>query len=601
MKKKKVQMLAAIVVSSILLTGTMPVSAYELQENEESTTETVISDEMPTADEEESGEGAESVIADTEKSEDEEILEETRSTDIMQPEAVTNLKAQIVNWNQVQLTWDESDAEGYLIYRKAGTEENFSYCYMVSGNSFKDTKAERGVYNFYRVYPYNTDDSGKRIVGASTEYVYAKPGVGPEAVTDLKASLQYSDYVQLSWNASKEAEGYLVYRKTAYEDTFTYRYMVSGTTFMDNTALQGEYNYYRIYPYYTDENGKRCVGQSKEYVYAKPVGVPQVTDLELEVDQWDGKVNLYWSTQYNDNYNTDIDGFIIYRKVGNDGSFKYHDIIKAEDGWVSRYYTDEKASMSEYNFYKVYAYSLDANGKKRIGPCTSYVYGKASIPAVSNLYSYEQIGQVRVQWEKNNNAKADGYCIYRKQGDGKFEYLASTMGTEYVDTKASKSKTNFYRVYPYRTINNKKVIGMSNTYVYGKAKNYSKGQAIADYGWQFIGTPYVWGGNDLRKGVDCSGFTSQVHAHFGISLPRTAAAQAESGVNVGRDLKNARPGDIICFCYDLSEKACHASIYVGNGRIIHSTSAYRSDGTEINGIQIGDADYMIIKSIRRYY
>lgn len=601
MKKKTVQMFTAIVVSSMFLTGTMPVSAYELQENVSEESYNADESDEPTADMEESNADTESMTSDTAETENDEISEEARSAEAVQPDAVKNLKAQIVNWNQVQLTWDESDAEGYLIYRKTGSEEKFSYCYMVSGNSFKDTKAVRGAYNFYRVYPYNTDTSGKRIVGASTEYVYAKPGVGPAAVTGLKAILQYSDYVQLSWNASKEAEGYLVYRKTAYEDAFTYRYMVSGTTFTDNTALQGEYNYYRIYPYYTDENGKRCVGQSKEYVYAKPVGVPKVTDLELEVDQWDGKVNLYWSTQYNDNYNTAIDGFIIYRKVGSDGSFKYHDIIKPEDGWVSRYYTDEKASMSEYNFYKVYAYSLDANGKKRIGPCSSYVYGKASIPAVKNLYSYEQAGQVRLQWEKNDTGKADGYCIYRKQGNGKFEYLVSTMGTEYIDTNASKSETNFYRVYPYRTINNKKVIGMSDSYVYGKAKNYSTGQAIADYGWQFIGTPYVWGGNDLKNGVDCSGFTSQVHLHFGISIPRTAAAQAESGVNVGRDLKNAQPGDIICYCYDLSEKACHASIYVGNGRIIHSTSAYRSDGTEINGIQIGNADYMTIKSIRRYY
>ncbi|HEY6020946.1 MAG TPA: NlpC/P60 family protein, partial [Candidatus Paceibacterota bacterium] len=31
------------------------------------------------------------------------------------------------------------------------------------------------------------------------------------------------------------------------------------------------------------------------------------------------------------------------------------------------------------------------------------------------------------------------------------------------------------------------------------------GRDIVEYLKQFIGTPYVWGGNSLSKGVDCSG------------------------------------------------------------------------------------------------
>ena len=45
-----------------------------------------------------------------------------------------------------------------------------------------------------------------------------------------------------------------------------------------------------------------------------------------------------------------------------------------------------------------------------------------------------------------------------------------------------------------------------------KPSNVSKGQQIADEGLKYVGNPYVWGGNDLYNGIDCSGFTSKVHA-----------------------------------------------------------------------------------------
>ena len=36
------------------------------------------------------------------------------------------------------------------------------------------------------------------------------------------------------------------------------------------------------------------------------------------------------------------------------------------------------------------------------------------------------------------------------------------------------------------------------------------GEAIAAYAKQFIGVPYVWGGEDLNVAVDCSGFVRAV-------------------------------------------------------------------------------------------
>lgn len=516
------------------------------------------------------------------------------------PKPVTGLKASLEYSNQVRLSWNAApNATGYIIYRKAENETKFTYRYMVSGTSFLDTAAVQEKYNFYRVYPYVVTPSGTRVMGSSTAYVYARPSSAPSPVTGLKASLEYSNQIRLKWNASSKATGYIIYRKTQYESGFTYRYMVSGTSFLDTDPVQGQYNYYRVYPYYADNSGKRYMGKSTNYVYAYPLGLPETCDLYAYNNSWDGGVEISWDLDYSSGNSHSIDGFIVYRRVGSSGEFQYRAIVE-DINWWGYYFEDTTASYTEYNYYKVYPFYYN-NGKRQIGPCQSYTYGKAKIPAVYSFYSYEQINQVRLQWEKNSAIPVDGYDIYRKQGNGSFKYIGTTSKTEYIDISASKTTMNYYRVYPYRKIGGIRVQGLSNSYQYGKAQNYSLGQAIADYGWQFIGTPYEWGGNDLRKGVDCSGFTTQVHAQFGIHIPRTSYTQENGGVDIGRDLSNAKPGDVICYCYDLSEESCHVAIYVGNGRMINSTTTYKLDGTVVDGIQIGYADYMIIKTIRRYW
>lgn len=111
------------------------------------------------------------------------------------------------------------------------------------------------------------------------------------------------------------------------------------------------------------------------------------------------------------------------------------------------------------------------------------------------------------------------------------------------------------------------------------------GAAIASYGLQFVGYPYVSGGNSLTNGTDCSGFVNLIHAHFGISTPRQSGALAGAGRAVSDADK--LPGDVVCY-YG------HVGIYIGNNQIVHASTAK-------TGIKVSNMYYRSISCIRRYW
>ncbi len=104
------------------------------------------------------------------------------------------------------------------------------------------------------------------------------------------------------------------------------------------------------------------------------------------------------------------------------------------------------------------------------------------------------------------------------------------------------------------------------------SSNSSLGQQIADYAVLFLGYPYVYGGNDLYTGVDCSGFTQQVYKHFGISIPRTSSEQACAGSAVS--ISDVQPGDLLFYSSSSTGKTVsHVGIYIGNGKIVHASTS----------------------------
>jgi cell wall-associated NlpC family hydrolase len=73
-----------------------------------------------------------------------------------------------------------------------------------------------------------------------------------------------------------------------------------------------------------------------------------------------------------------------------------------------------------------------------------------------------------------------------------------------------------------------------------------------------LGLPYVWGGTDPNRGMDCSGLTQWSYGQAGIKLPRTAATQT---VGQKIDISQIQPGDLCIW-------SGHVAMYIGNGQMV---------------------------------
>lgn len=196
----------------------------------------------------------------------------------------------------------------------------------------------------------------------------------------------------------------------------------------------------------------------------------------------------------------------------------------------------------------------------------------------------------------------DGWCKVIHDGREGF------VSAEYVDSKfmdeiKSKSISEVKRIVPTKveapaqtestaSKNNTSGSSSSNSNTKPVANSGSLADTIIQDAKQFLGNPYVYGGNSLTNGVDCSGFTQQIMKRHGISISRTSSSQYDNdGYKVSRD--ELRKGDLVFFGYNGS--ISHVGIYIGNGQMIHSGTS--STGITISSLEGAGKPYIGAKRV----
>ncbi|MDC7293628.1 NlpC/P60 family protein [Butyrivibrio sp. DSM 10294] len=207
------------------------------------------------------------------------------------------------------------------------------------------------------------------------------------------------------------------------------------------------------------------------------------------------------------------------------------------------------------------------------------------------------LGLVPIEDELVVVEELDGWVkVNIEEGDGYVSTDYVTLSTEFVEAESkeeeearlAKEKAAREAAQKAAKSGTSKSSSSSN---YNSAQTYttqssSIGSAVAQFALQFVGNPYVYGGTSLTNGADCSGFVMSVYNNFGVSLPHSSGADRSVGAAVD-GLANAQPGDIICY-------SGHVAIYIGNGQIVHASTAK-------TGIKVSDASYRSILAVRRIF
>lgn len=104
----------------------------------------------------------------------------------------------------------------------------------------------------------------------------------------------------------------------------------------------------------------------------------------------------------------------------------------------------------------------------------------------------------------------------------------------------------------------------SSSVTYDDTPSSKDAAGLVSFAQQFTYVPYVYGGT-TPSGWDCSGFTQWIFAHFGVSLPRTAAAQRAYAQAHGHRHSTPQAGDLMAM-----NDGSHMAIYLGNGMMMHA-------------------------------
>lgn len=209
-------------------------------------------------------------------------------------------------------------------------------------------------------------------------------------------------------------------------------------------------------------------------------------------------------------------------------------------------------------------------------------YGATNVNPEGNAHRYSQMSEGATQFA------SEFMKTYYNGYGAKSINMAGTgnnpkgMGYAYTDGGAIDSswatKVNSIMGKLYNTA--KSVLSSSNT---------SQANSIVNAAKNYIGTPYVWGGESMSEGgMDCSGFVYNALKDAGYNVDRTTAQGYRSyGTKVNK--ADMKPGDLLFFG---KGDASHIGIYIGSGKMIHSSGG--SSNTASNpgkGVSITNVDY----------
>lgn len=283
-----------------------------------------------------------------------------------------------------------------------------------------------------------------------------------------------------------------------------------------------------------------------------------------------------------------------YRTYYADGTVSSTEIVTDDDNQENYNYYEDSYDNYNYSYednYDSYDYSYEEDSYDNYDYNYDYSYEENSYDYdydysyeennydYSYDYSYEEDSYDYSQEYSENNYYEEDSSQYYPEDSYDYDYEENYNDYEEVYYEEPQDEyipeedydvDNYYEEEDYNTAED------TNDY-----QSSGGGQSISDSAKQYIGNPYVWGGESLSTGADCSGFTKAVLESNGYSVNgRTAADQAAGGTQISLD--EAEAGDLIY--YNNGSGVYHIAIYNGDGTVTHSSNS-------TTGVTISDMNY----------
>ena len=357
--------------------------------------------------------------------------------------------AQITSSTSVKLTWDKGrGANVYEIwYMQTDISGNqYSKLGVTKGNSYTVKGLKNGhLYRFMlkaqnvsngKVVCENQNDTGRVIMGYDDNIYSLRATYISTAISKDKKTLAI--YTNLAWDKNYWASGYVI---TAYN-----RY----TGKEENVAKisSGTKNTYRF-----KNPGTSTKGMKYTYVRVRPYKGSVVSDTPIEINvncmpfapgvkvsrKTNSSAVISWKAV------PGASGYSVYRTNKQSGETQWRGNVTA-----TKYEDKDYSVKTDYEYYVVAQSSFEGAWGN-----SHYIYEgnakyfakyqhKLAAPKMGSAKN-TAAGQVKVKWYAV--AGAQRYWVYRSTSkNGKYTKIASVATTSYVDKKAAKGGTYYYKV-----------------------------------------------------------------------------------------------------------------------------------------------------------
>ncbi|MGN0294937.1 MAG: leucine-rich repeat protein, partial [Lachnospiraceae bacterium] len=256
-------------------------------------------------------------------------------------------------YNKLKITWAPvAGADGYVVYRSTAKDGEYSLCKSISGNETFEyvNSVTSGVTYYYKLKSYHLDESGNKVFSEFSEAVSGK--ALPAAPTIQSTVMTAYNKICISWTKVNGCEGYVIYRSTSENGTYSVMKTVTQATATSytNMVTSSEDYYYKIRAYVLVDEKK---------VYGEYSNISMGNVITGPPAEFDGTVVSATKLKFTWSKVEDADGYVIYMSSSEDAGYKAVKNITSKDTLT---YSKTLSSTAPY-YYKMRAYRL-IDGKK---------------------------------------------------------------------------------------------------------------------------------------------------------------------------------------------------------------------------------------------